>query len=125
MNKEEIKKHKIAAEKLNLIKDQAFYFIGKNISKISEYEVNQFILKIFGFKRFSILGRGYISDNSQPNSTSIQNKLRYLKDNRINYYLYRLLPYNSGLIKVDQRHPDHNMFHLSNFIMIRKDIKFK
>ena len=42
-----------------------------------------------------------------------------------NYYLYRLLPYNSGLIKVDQRHPDHNMFHLSNFIMIRKDIKFK
>ena len=42
-----------------------------------------------------------------------------------NYYPYRLLPYNSGLIEVDQRHPNHNIFHLSNFIMIRKDIKFK
>ena len=42
-----------------------------------------------------------------------------------NYYPYRLLPYNSGLIQVDQRHPNNNIFHLSNFIMIRKDIKFK
>ncbi len=42
-----------------------------------------------------------------------------------NYYPFRLLPYESGLIKVDYRHPNHNIFHLSNFIMIRKDIKFK
>jgi len=70
------------------------YKISKKINCISMYQIpdnfrfvfKQFILKIFGFKRFSILGRGYISDNSQPNSTSIQNKLRYLKDNRINCY---------------------------------------
>lgn len=42
-----------------------------------------------------------------------------------NYYPFRLLPYNSGLIKVYHRHPNHNIFHLSNFIMIRKDIKFE
>lgn len=42
-----------------------------------------------------------------------------------NYNPFRLLPYNSGLIKVDFRHPNHNTFHLSNFIMIRKDIKFE
>lgn len=75
------------------------YKISKKINCISMYQIpdnfrfafKQFILKIFGFKRFSILGLGYISDNSQPDSTSIQNKLRYLKDNRINYYLYRLM----------------------------------
>ena len=75
------------------------YKISKKINCISMYQIpdnfrfafKQFILKILGFKRFSILGLGYISDNSQPDSTSIQNKLRYLKDNRVNYYLYRLM----------------------------------
>ncbi len=42
-----------------------------------------------------------------------------------NYYPFRLLPYNSGLIKVDYRHPNNNIFHLSNYILVRKDIKFK
>lgn len=75
------------------------YKISKKINCISIYQIpdnfrfafKQFILKILGFKRFSILGLGYISDNSQPASTSIQNKLRYLKNNRLNYFLYRFL----------------------------------
>lgn len=47
MDKEKIAQHKLAAEKLNLIKDEAFELIGKNIGKISECEVNKFILSEF------------------------------------------------------------------------------
>lgn len=47
MTKEQIKKHKIAAEKLNQIKNRAFRLIRKNIGKVSEYEVSQFILSEF------------------------------------------------------------------------------
>ena len=55
---------------------------------------------------------------SGVNIYKICNKLK-------NYYPLRLLPYNSGLIKVNPKHPNHNIFHLSNFIMVRKDIRFK
>jgi len=36
---ERIKKHKIAAKKLEKIKDKSFEFIRRNINKISEYDV--------------------------------------------------------------------------------------
>ena len=39
-----------------------------------------------------------------------------------NYNFYRLLPYYSGLVKIDPNHPNSNIFHLSNIAMIRKDI---
>ena len=39
------------------------------------------------------------------------------------YNIYRMLPYRSGLIKVNPSHPDNNLFHLSNYLLVRKDIK--
>lgn len=47
MSEEDIKRHKIAAEKLELVKNQAFKFIKRNIGKISEYDVHKFILSEF------------------------------------------------------------------------------
>lgn len=47
MTKEQLEKHKIAAKRLGLIKDKTFSFIKKNINKVSEYEVNKFILSEF------------------------------------------------------------------------------
>ena len=75
------------------------YKISKKINCISMYKIpdnfefafKQFILKILGFKRFSVLALGYISDNSQPDNASIKNKLRYFKNNRANYYLFKLM----------------------------------
>ena len=40
-----------------------------------------------------------------------------------NYNLFRILPYEAGLIKANYNHPNDNIYHLSNFILIRKDIK--
>jgi len=39
------------------------------------------------------------------------------------YNLFRVLPYESGLVKADFQHPNDNIFHLSNFVLVRKDIK--
>ncbi len=47
MLKEEIEKHKIAAKKLGLIKNKAFELIKKNLGKISEYDVQDFISSEF------------------------------------------------------------------------------
>ena len=40
-----------------------------------------------------------------------------------NYKVYKILPYNLGIVEVDPTHPDNNLFHLSNFVLVRKDIK--
>jgi len=47
MTKEEINRHKIAAKKLCLILEKAFKFIKRNIGKVSEYDVNRFIISEF------------------------------------------------------------------------------
>jgi len=47
MTGRKIENHKIAAEKLGLIKDGAFAFIKRNLGKISEYDVQKFILSEF------------------------------------------------------------------------------
>lgn len=47
MTEEQLEKHKIASKKLGLIKDKVFSFIKQNIDKVSEYEVNKFILSEF------------------------------------------------------------------------------
>lgn len=47
MTDEEINKHKIAAKKLDLIKNEVFQFIKKRLGRVSEYEVQEFILKEF------------------------------------------------------------------------------
>ena len=47
MLRDEIERHKIAAEKLEMIKNKAFEIIKRNLGKISEYDVSQFILSEF------------------------------------------------------------------------------
>ena len=38
------------------------------------------------------------------------------------YDLFKILPYGNDLIKVDASRPENNIFHLVNFVYIRKDI---
>ncbi len=43
------------------------------------------------------------------------------------YDIFKLLPYGKNLVSVDPNRPENNIFHLSNFVFIRKDLseKFK
>lgn len=47
MTKAELKRHKIAAKKLEVVKDRAFALIKRKLGRVSEYNVNQFILSEF------------------------------------------------------------------------------
>jgi FkbM family methyltransferase len=40
------------------------------------------------------------------------------------YKIFRILPYNNGLVEVDPNRPENNIFHLSNYILVKKNIKF-
>ena len=48
-------------------------------------------------------------------------KLIYFSD------VYRILPHNFGIIKIDPSRPENNIYHLSNYVFINKNIskKFK
>lgn len=59
MTSEEIRNHKVAARKLGLVKDRAFDFIFKNIGKITERDVHDFIVS--EFKK-----EGMVSDRRLP-----------------------------------------------------------
>ena len=37
-----------------------------------------------------------------------------------NYEIYKILPFNNGLIRVDPNRPENNIYHLSNFVFIKK-----
>jgi FkbM family methyltransferase len=39
-----------------------------------------------------------------------------------NYEFYIILPFNSGLKKIEVNSPNNNIYHLSNFLCVRKDI---
>jgi FkbM family methyltransferase len=41
---------------------------------------------------------------------------KLLKD----YKIYKILPFNNGLIRVDPSRPENNIYHLSNFIFMKK-----
>jgi len=41
-----------------------------------------------------------------------------------NYKIFRILPYNNGFIEVDPNRPENNIFHLSNYLLVKKSIKF-
>lgn len=47
MTVKEYEKHKLAADRLDLIKDRAFGYIKKNIGRVTEYDINKFILSEF------------------------------------------------------------------------------
>ena len=36
-----------------------------------------------------------------------------------NYEIYKILPFNNGLLKIDVNRPENNIFHLSNFVFIK------
>ena len=42
-----------------------------------------------------------------------------------NYELFQILPYGNDLVKVNVTRPETNIYHLSNFVYIRKDISSK
>ena len=58
----------------------------------------------------------------EMNQYNIYNNFNIFQFSKIllNYNVFRILPYSSGILKINPVYADNNIFHLSNFIFIRK-----
>lgn len=53
----------------------------------------------------------------------IKNQNLYNLSNLVSFSdVFRILPFNNGLIHIDPSRPENNIYHLSNYVFIRKDI---
>ena len=53
----------------------------------------------------------------------IKNQSLYNISKLINFSdIFRILPFGKKLIKIDPLRPENNIYHLSNYVFIRKDI---
>ena len=78
-----------------------------------------------------LLGAKKIIHNHKPKFIQIEINWHNLFSNKNifdfskilkNYKFYIILPFNSGLRKIDVKSPNNNIYHLSNFLCIRSDI---
>ena len=102
-------------------KNKSFFFKnGLDFLKIDteghEYEV--------------LLGAKTIIKECKPNFIQVEiNQYQLLKNQNLytiskllpDYDIYQILPFNSGLKKIISSHPNNNIFHLSNFVFIKKN----
>ena len=102
-------------------KNKSFFFKnGLDFLKIDteghEYEV--------------LLGAKTIIKECKPNFIQVEiNQYQLLKNQNLytiskllpDYEIYQILPFNSGLKKIISSHPNNNIFHLSNFVFIKKN----
>ena len=73
MTKEELKRHRIAAEKLDRIKNKTFKLIKKSLSRISEYNVQEFILSEYKKEGMVTLAsdKKYIPERHPPQIVAV------------------------------------------------------
>ena len=116
-----IKKKKIKTETLdNFIKNNKYLFSQKIDFVKIDTEGHDYKILV-GAKKF-------IKDN-KPKFIQIEMNYHYLfagenlyqfKKLLNNYEIYQIMPFNNGLHKIDASRPENNIFHLSNFLFIRK-----
>ena len=116
-----IKKKKIKTDTLdNFVKNNKYLFSEKiDFIKIDTEGHDYKIL--VGAKKFI--------KNNKPKFIQIEMNYHYLfagenlyqfKKLLVNYEIYQIMPFNNGLNKIDATRPENNIFHLSNFLFIRK-----
>jgi FkbM family methyltransferase len=76
-----------------------------------------------------LLGAKFLIKECKPNFIQIEiNQYQLLKNQNLytickllpDYDIFQILPFNSGLKKIISTHPNNNIFHLSNFVFIKK-----
>lgn len=89
MTEDEIKNHKIVAAKLWLINKRSFDFIGKNLGRISEYDVHRFIISeykkqsLVTDKKVSVQIIGVNENAAIPHYFPSKNKSKIIKKNSL------------------------------------------
>ena len=113
----------------NILKLDSFFL--ENSSLINKKEIDLIKIDTEGFELEVIKGAKDIIENKRPKYIQLEFNWHQLFKNHsmykfsqylVNYELFQILPFGEKLIKVEASRPETNIFHLSNFVYIRKDI---
>ena len=106
-------------------------FFLENSSLIDKKDIDLIKIDTEGFELEVIKGAKNTIENKRPKYIQLEFNWHQLFKNHsmykfsqylANYELFQILPFGKKLIKVDPTRPETNIFHLSNFVYIRKDI---
>ena len=109
-------------------------FFLDNSSLLNKKNIDLIKIDTEGFELEVIKGAKDTIENKRPKYIQLEFNWHQLFKNHSmykfsqylnNYELFQILPFGEKLIKVDPRRPEANIFHLSNFVYIRKDISRK
>ena len=109
-------------------------FFLENSSLINNKDIDLIKIDTEGFELEVIKGAKETIKNKKPKYIQLEFNWHQLFKNHsmyqfsqhlINYELFQILPFGEKLAKVDPIRPETNIFHLSNFVYIRKDISKK
>ena len=106
-------------------------FFKKYDQTYKEKEIDLLKIDTEGFELEVLNGSSETLINKKPKFIQIEfNWHQLFKEQTIykfskilsNYEVFKILPFGNSLIKIDPKRPESNIFHLSNFVFIRKDI---
>ena len=109
-------------------------FFKNNPKLIEEKELDFIKIDTEGFELEVIIGAKNLIKKKKPKFIQLEFNWHQLFKRQTmyefskfleGYDLYQLLPFGKKLIRVDPIRPETNIFHLSNFVYIRKDISSK
>lgn len=109
-------------------------FIEENLDDFNQQEIDLIKIDTEGFELEVIKGATKTIKKMSPKYIQLEFNWHQLfkKQNMYsfseflkNYELFQILPYGNDLIKVNATRPETNIYHLSNFVYIRKDISSK
>ena len=107
------------------------FFFKKYEQTYKEKEIDLLKIDTEGFELEVLNGASETLINKKPKFIQIEFNWHQLfreqtiyKFSKIlsNYEVFKILPFGNSLIKIDPKRPESNIFHLSNFVFIRKDI---
>ena len=105
-------------------------FFSKNLDLLSE-DIDLIKIDTEGFELEVIKGAKETIKKKLPKYIQIEfnwhqlfkgQTLYNFSEHLEKYDLFQILPYGNDLVKVDPNRPETNIYHLSNFVYIRKDI---
>ncbi len=106
-------------------------FFLENSSLIDKKDIDLIKIDTEGFELEVIKGAKNTIENKRPKYIQLEfnwhqlfknHSMYEFSKNLSNYELFQILPFGKKLIKVDPIRPETNIYHLSNFVFIRKDI---
>jgi FkbM family methyltransferase len=125
-----LKKYKFQKKKIRLTtldnffkKEKKLLFNGIDFIKI-DTEGNDYKVICGGLKTINKFQPKFIQFEINSHNLFEGDTLFKFKNIMNNYNVYRMLPFNNGLMNINADFAENNIFHLSIYVLIKKGIKF-